>query len=165
MKCGRLQRKSNQGLIGLNLAVCELTASFNSLPAFLYLMDVWIPHMQECNFFKNLTETQSCKLVHANTFTTSLYLHLTDSCPCFHTSRTNVHSSGFLYLLTASLFYFSFTPLSFLFCLFALRLERTRCSQRMKLGTSCFKCYLGWFLCISMVRGFTLSVFTCSKVA
>lgn len=80
-----------------------------------------------------------------------------------HPGRT--YSSRFLYLLTAFLFYFYFTPLSFLFCLFALRLERTRCSQRMKLGTSCFKCYLGWFLCISMVRGFTLSVFTCSKVA
>lgn len=43
---------------------------------------------------------------------------------------------------------------SSLFSLFALRLERTRCSQKMKLGTWCFKCCLGWFLYTSMVRSF-----------
>lgn len=47
-------------------------------------------------------------------------------------------------------------PFSFpsLFSFFALRLERTRCSQKMKLGTWCFKCCLGWFLYTSMVRSF-----------
>lgn len=56
-------------------------------------------------------------------------------------------------------FSFSFQfcfPFSFpsLYSLFALRQERTRCSQKMKLGTWCFKCCLGWFLYTSMVRSF-----------
>lgn len=55
------------------------------------------------------------------------------------------------------------TPSSFpsLFCPFALRLERIRCSQKTKLGTSRFKCCLGWFLFTSMVRGFHLTPFLC----
>lgn len=64
-----------------------------------------------------------------------------------------------------SLFNFVFFPtLPFLFplfCPFALRLERIRCSQNTKLGTSRFKCCLGWFLFTSMVRGFRLTSFLC----
>lgn len=71
---------------------------------------------------------------------------------CMFTPTTN----AVFIISLCSIWFPLFFSLSFpsLFSFFALRLERTRCSQKMKLGTWCFKCCLGWFLYTSMVRSF-----------
>lgn len=77
--------------------------------------------------------------------------------PRLRAPKTN---AGFLFVHSGSFLHPLFLFPS-LFCPFALRLERIRCSQKTKLGTSRFKCCLGWFLFTSMVRGFRLTSFLC----
>lgn len=76
--------------------------------------------------------------------------------PRVHTSTTNA-----LFMISLC----SIFPLLFpLFSVSASCLERTRCSQKMKLGTSCFKCWLGWFLYTNMVRSFRHTFSSLSSV-
>lgn len=132
-------------LSGDNLAVCEPNASSRSSHALLYGL-VWILHVENRKGTP-LKLSQTCTFaLHADwQQPLRLELHV-------HTPTTN---AVFIISLCSILFPLFFS-LSFpsLFSLFALRLERTRCSQKMKLGTWCFKCCLGWFLCTSMVRSF-----------
>lgn len=72
---------------------------------------------------------------------------------CFHISK--MQTFPLFFLLTLWFLFSSIFP-SFSICLL---LERIKCSQRMKLETSCFKCCLGWLLYINMVRSFPWSSF------
>lgn len=76
---------------------------------------------------------------------------------CIHISKIQLYN--LLFLLILSFLFSSILPFSLPV---VLLLERIRCSQRMKLGTSCFKCCLAWLLYINMVRSFPLPSFSCS---
>lgn len=141
-KCKVLQQWTNR-----NLAVCEPSASSSS-SACLSLMGVWILHSA------NLGTCSSHRL------TASLFSpHRLD--PRLRESTTN----ALFRISLCSIFVPPPLPphpsFPSLLCPFALRLERIRCSQKTKLGTSRFKCCLGWFLFTSMVRGFRLTSFLC----
>lgn len=118
---------------------------------------VWILHggKQEINHTGAQSNSGTC---YSHRLTASL-LSPRRLDPRFRASRTN----ALFRISLCSISFFSHTPSSFpsLFCPFALRLERIRCSQKTKLGTSRFKCCLGWFLFTSMVRGFRLTSFLC----
>lgn len=112
-------------------------------------------------FFNGCVDSAFCKLGH-------LFFPPTDSQPVFTSQArptlARIHNK--CTFQDFSLFNFCPPPSphpSFpsLLCPFALRLERIRCSQKTKLGTSRFKCCLGWFLFTSMVRGFRLTSFLC----
>lgn len=53
---------------------------------------------------------------------------------------------------TSSFFLFFLTPLSLLSSFLLAAVERIRCSQRTRLGTSRSKCFPAWFSCTSTVR-------------
>lgn len=119
-------------------------------------MGVWILHggKQEINHMGVQSSLGTC---YSHRLTASLLSpHRLD--PRFRASRNALFGIS----LCSILFFFPTLPFLFpLFCPFALRLERIRCSQNTKLGTSRFKCCLGWFLFTSMVRGFRLTSFLC----